>query len=354
MGGDFSSVIPMSGFLKSGQLITGQTGLIYKGKDGTGRIIKPDEYQPKGSYATANHNHNGVYATVAQYNELKTSVSNGKSLIASAITDKGVSTASDATFQTMSNNIRNIETNIYSGIKIVDLPDGYTQKNYIELSEGCCINTEYILPQLYYRSLRSDPGYPRYEFGYTMNIPENTGADKNLSQCILGRYSSNEFIGIEDLGYFQEYAETNYVRNVDAYLLYGGYKYNTITNVKYTLNRFTTNRGTRFSSYIIIWINDYNINDGIMTTGSDQGGPKYLSSNITVPITIGSHYRSGAVTKYYPYKLRCYGFYSKVEDTDTYYANMIPCTNPSGVPGFYDTIRNLFVTGNGIGTITAG
>ena len=289
-----------------------------------------------------------------EISSLKSSVSNGKSLIASAITDKGVSTASNATFQTMANNISKIETNIYSGIKIVDLPDGYTQKNYIELSEGCCINTEYILPQLYYRNLRSDPGYPRYEFGYTINIPENTGADTKLSQCILGRYSSNEFVGIEGLGYFQEYAETNYVRNVDAYLLYGGYKYNTITNVKYTLNRFTTDRGTRFSSYIIIWINDYNINDGIMTTGSDQGGPRYLSSNITVPITIGSHYRSGAITKYYPYKLRCYGFYSKVEDTDTYYANMIPCTNSSGIPGFYDTVRNLFVTGNGIGTITAG
>ena len=106
----FFVIQPRSGFLKSGQLITGQTGLIYKGSDGTGRIIKPDEYQPKGSYATANHNHNGTYATVAQYNELKTSVSNGKSLIASAITDKGVSTASNATFQTMSNNIRSIQT----------------------------------------------------------------------------------------------------------------------------------------------------------------------------------------------------------------------------------------------------
>ena len=45
-----------------------------------------------------------------EISSLKSSVSNGKSLIASAITDKGVSTASDATFQTMSNNIRNIET----------------------------------------------------------------------------------------------------------------------------------------------------------------------------------------------------------------------------------------------------
>ena len=99
--------------------------------------------QPAGSYAAANHNHSaanitsgtlavarggtgqtsvdttptsgskkmctsgGIYTAI---NELKTSVSNGKSLIASAITDKGVSTASDATFQTMANNIRNIQT----------------------------------------------------------------------------------------------------------------------------------------------------------------------------------------------------------------------------------------------------
>ena len=83
----------MPWFLKSGQLITGKTGLIYKGKDGTGRIIKPDEY-----------------ATISQLNELKTSVSNGKSAVASAITDKGVSTSATASFNTMANNIRSIST----------------------------------------------------------------------------------------------------------------------------------------------------------------------------------------------------------------------------------------------------
>ena len=40
------------------------------------------------------------------------SVSNGKSLVASAITDMGVETASDATFETMANNIGSIETGI--------------------------------------------------------------------------------------------------------------------------------------------------------------------------------------------------------------------------------------------------
>ena len=40
-------------------------------------------------------------------NSLKTSVSNGKSSLASAITDKGISTSATATFDTMANNIRN-------------------------------------------------------------------------------------------------------------------------------------------------------------------------------------------------------------------------------------------------------
>ena len=38
-------------------------------------------------------------------NDLKKSVSDGKTLVANAITDKGVATATDATFETMANNI---------------------------------------------------------------------------------------------------------------------------------------------------------------------------------------------------------------------------------------------------------
>ena len=47
-------------------------------------------------------------AKQSEINSLKTSVSNGKSLIASAITGKGVSTSSTATFQTMANNISSL------------------------------------------------------------------------------------------------------------------------------------------------------------------------------------------------------------------------------------------------------
>lgn len=47
---------------------------------------------------------------VGSINELFQSVSNGKELIATAITDKGIETSSNDTFQTMADNISNIES----------------------------------------------------------------------------------------------------------------------------------------------------------------------------------------------------------------------------------------------------
>ena len=58
----------------------------------------------------------------AAVNELFTSVSDGKSLIASAITDKGVATAADASFQTMRESILAIESG-------GGLPEGVCQIN---------------------------------------------------------------------------------------------------------------------------------------------------------------------------------------------------------------------------------
>ena len=49
-----------------------------------------------------------IFNQADAYNSLKTSVSNGKSSIASAITDKGVSTSATADFSTMASNIRSI------------------------------------------------------------------------------------------------------------------------------------------------------------------------------------------------------------------------------------------------------
>lgn len=63
-------------------------------------------------FAAANHDHSGVYATPEQLNEVKTSVAEGKALVAAAVSDKGVETAADATFATIASAIEQINTGI--------------------------------------------------------------------------------------------------------------------------------------------------------------------------------------------------------------------------------------------------
>ena len=57
--------------------------------------------------ANTSHTHSisNISGLSTELNELKTSVSEGKALVAAAVTDKGVQTAADATFQTIANNI---------------------------------------------------------------------------------------------------------------------------------------------------------------------------------------------------------------------------------------------------------
>ena len=79
------------------------------------QYIHPAEKQCNYSYA---HPSSIQCNAATEINSLKTSVSNGKSAIASAITGKGVSTASNATFQTMANNINSIQSRNSFDLKI--------------------------------------------------------------------------------------------------------------------------------------------------------------------------------------------------------------------------------------------
>ena len=65
-------------------------------------------------YAPATHTHtiSQITGLQSELNSLKSSVSNGKSAVASAITDKGVSTSATASFNTMAANIKKISSGI--------------------------------------------------------------------------------------------------------------------------------------------------------------------------------------------------------------------------------------------------
>ena len=107
-----------------------------------------------------------------EINSLKSSVSNGKSAIASAITDKGISTAADATFQTMANNI----ASIFSGIPYNEQWTSISTASISNTnSRDLKSSTKYLISMY-----TGDGGWGGYSQVYFIDIINNT--------CITARY----------------------------------------------------------------------------------------------------------------------------------------------------------------------
>ena len=82
--------------------------------------------------------HQKELAYQSSVDSLKTSVSEGKALIAAAVTDKGVSTAADATFQTITTNIGKISTKaeLYKDYFTTGNSNGTFQKTLLNDNDG--------------------------------------------------------------------------------------------------------------------------------------------------------------------------------------------------------------------------
>lgn len=163
---------------------------------------------------------------VEAINELFQNVSNGKNLIATAITDKGVNTGSDDTFETMANNISNIASiNLPSWIT-----DGIWLKNSLSFGSktyyaGSCVNGNNI-----------------FVVGGIADVSDSTGiagdtlisaycdyyrADTNSDGFIGSMPESKYWIGLETVG--------------DYIYAIGGYDESSYKNGNHRTNAVTVN-----------------------------------------------------------------------------------------------------------------
>ena len=147
-------------------------------KDSAGKIVAPK------TYASCVYNANGE-TVEAKLNEVFQSVSNGKSLVASAITGKGITTAADATFKTMADNIYSLQTDIFSGLTANNL----TIKDYIvSINSGSS----------FFEPSKSDifrPGEKTWEIGIKVYIKKLT----SNSQVFFGSDVANKFYNMPSL-----------------------------------------------------------------------------------------------------------------------------------------------------------
>ena len=147
-------------------------------KDSAGKIVAPK------TYASCVYDANGE-TVESKLNEVFQSVSEGKSKIAAAITDKGVTTAADATFKTMADNIYSIQTDIFSNLTANHL----TIQDYI-----VSINSA----SSFFEPSKSDifrPGEKTWEIGIKVYIEKLT----SNSQVFFGSDVANKFYNMPSL-----------------------------------------------------------------------------------------------------------------------------------------------------------
>ena len=184
------------------------------------------------------------------------------------------------------------------GVEESQLPSGYTQLEYIESS-----GTQYI-----------DTGLkPTQDYSMTIKC-QSTGIDSNTyAGCDTNWQNTGFFVGVDvfefgnaGIARIQNYGENPIVLTLDKT---GGYK------------------------------------DGVKTWNNASTATFQTVSNLT----LFALNRNGAMREYLTGKI----YYCTISDNGTLVRNFIPCKNPDGVIGMYDTIGKQFYANAGTGNFTA-
>ena len=129
-----------------------------------------------------------TYFTNTQGNELKKSVSDGKTLVANAITTKGVPTAADAAFDTIATNISQITTG-------VDTSDADAREVDILTGKTAWVNGQKITG-----NIPIAPTHPNENSGIDLHFygNETSGKDHNIFMMVPNGYYNNTWLGYKE------------------------------------------------------------------------------------------------------------------------------------------------------------
>ena len=208
-----------------------------------------------------------------------------------------------------------------------DLPRGYTAYDFVRNNKtnnnGMVVNTQ--IPGTYCDS--------NYEHEITMAIANNAATSGGVTCGLRSTTGSDQ----KSRAYWL-------LRQDNANKLAANYN-GTDTGYVYSMEVDTKYKMVTANNQWIV--NDVLFMDNV---GSGSYTP-YTSGYIRLfGIQTGSTQAASSMRN----TLKIYGF--KVKDTTTgdYIANLLPCTNGSGVAGFYDTVRKIFCTASTPSLLTAG
>lgn len=159
--------IPGGGTMQMGESLGEGPYTIEVTEDGEGGDLSAEQvgYNNEGTGLTATNVQDAV-------TELFTSVSEGKAAIAAAITDKGVATAADATFQQMAEKIGEIQST--PEYELVEVSTSGANTQFITLKDGALLATfdRDSTVQIVKGTI--------FTFAYNISSPSITGDLKNL------------------------------------------------------------------------------------------------------------------------------------------------------------------------------
>ena len=188
------------------------------------------------------------------------------------------------------------------------LPDGYTQKNYIESSGTQYIDTLFK---------------PNQDTRVTMDI--EVDSTTSGSKCLFGTRSAP---------------------SSTAPLMFNLWSLS--SNVRFDYfgsNDSTTNMlpGQRVQ---------IDANKNVCSIGSTTLTAESATGQTTINLYLFTINNAGEVSTSYHTKMKLYS--CKIYDNGILVRDFIPCTNPSGVAGLYDVVGNTFYANAGTGSFTAG